>query len=103
MALTSKCQILACHTLKATVLKKIIELILHSDSIDCISLINEETFISGSNDGSLGIWNINKKKPVSTVKEAHKREGSHPEATGWINTVSSYHNTDLLASGKLAH
>lgn len=77
----------------------IIKLILNSDSIDCVSLINEETFVSGSNDGSLGIWNINKKKPVSTVKEAHKNEESHPEATGWINAVASYHNTDLLASG----
>jgi ribosomal RNA-processing protein 9 len=67
-----------------------------SDSIDCITLINEEQYISGSNDGSLGIWNINKKKPISIVKNAHKQSSI---STGWISAVSSYHNTDLLASG----
>jgi WD40 repeat protein len=79
-----------------------ISLFVSSDSIDCVSLINEETFISGSNDGSLGIWNINKKKPVSTVKEAHKK-GSNGDATGWISAVASYHNSDLLASGWWTH
>lgn len=72
----------------------------HYDSIDCVTLVNEENFISGSNDGSLGIWNINKKKPLGTVKNAHKTEGStNSEASGWITAVSAYHNTDLLASG----
>lgn len=72
----------------------------HFDSIDCITLVNEENFISGSNDGSLAVWNINKKKPLAIVKNAHKTAGStNPEASCWITAVSAYHNTDLLASG----
>jgi len=54
--------------------------------------------VSGSNDGSIGVWNINKKKPLSTVKQAHKSPYS-TESCGWISAIASYHNTDLLASG----
>jgi ribosomal RNA-processing protein 9 len=75
-------------------LNEIIDL---SDSIDCVSLINEEQFLSGSNDGSLGIWSINKKKPLTILKNAHGL-GSN-STTSWITSVTCYHNTDLLASG----
>ena len=88
-----------------------------SDSIDCISLINEEYFLSGSNDGSLGIWCLAKKKPILTIKNAHKAEDANslvtngPDEhvdglfnntslkTGWICSVRAYSNSDLLASG----
>eukprot|EP01095_Lingulamoeba_sp_RSL-Kostka_P002813 TRINITY_DN1372_c0_g1_i1.p1 TRINITY_DN1372_c0_g1~~TRINITY_DN1372_c0_g1_i1.p1 ORF type:complete len:492 (-),score=163.50 TRINITY_DN1372_c0_g1_i1:36-1511(-) len=44
----------------------------HHKSIDCISMINEEHFITGSQDGSISLWHINKKKPIYTVSKAHK-------------------------------
>ncbi|KAF7638952.1 hypothetical protein Mgra_00001476 [Meloidogyne graminicola] len=40
-------------------------------SIDCVALINEEHFISGSADGSLYIWSMSRKKPVFVKRKAH--------------------------------
>ena len=69
-------------------------------------MINEEYFFTGSNDGSLGVWSINKKKPMLTVKNAHKSvEKISPDifnsnsVTNWISSVRAYYNSDLLASG----
>lgn len=46
--------------------------------------------MSGSNDGHLSVWHINKKKPLVTVKNAH---------AGWICSVAAFKNSDLIASG----
>lgn len=53
-------------------------------------MLNEEHFVSGSNDGHLAVWHINKKKPLLTVKNAHN---------GWICSLAALKNTDLIASG----
>ncbi|XP_062523140.1 U3 small nucleolar RNA-interacting protein 2-like [Corticium candelabrum] len=47
----------------------------HRSSIDCIKQINEDHFISGSQDGSLALWSLYKKKPTALVPVAHG--GSH--------------------------
>jgi ribosomal RNA-processing protein 9 len=92
----------------------------HFDSIDCISMLNEELFLTGSNDGTLAIWCINKKKPLSTIKNAHQKSScsneldntksnfngvhilngiSNYKSSGWISSLCAYHNSDLIASG----
>lgn len=91
----------------------------HFDSIDCISMLNEEFFLTGSNDGTLAMWCINKKKPLSTIKNAHQKSpssngldaqmmlngmnilngNSNYKSTGWISSICAYHNSDLIASG----
>ncbi|KAK4546100.1 hypothetical protein LTR36_002237 [Oleoguttula mirabilis] len=40
-------------------------------SMDRIACIDDETFITGSDNGSLSLWNIHKKKPVFTYALAH--------------------------------
>ena len=40
-------------------------------SIDRIALVDEETFVTGSDNGSISLWNIHKKKSVFTVPLAH--------------------------------
>nr|POE63336.1 putative wd repeat-containing protein c2e1p5.05 [Quercus suber] len=40
-------------------------------SMDRVACIDDETFITGSDNGSLSIWNIHKKKPVFTYPLAH--------------------------------
>lgn len=35
----------------------------HKNSIDCVSMLTEEYFVSGSDDCSICVWHINKKKP----------------------------------------
>ncbi|XP_022104005.1 U3 small nucleolar RNA-interacting protein 2-like isoform X2 [Acanthaster planci] len=81
-------------------------------SVDCVKLINEEHFISGSDDGSIALWSVLKKKPVAVVKNAHSKrfdtitngqsatQGAaiaHEE--NWISAVAALQSTDLLASG----
>ena len=40
-------------------------------SIDRVALVDEETFVTGSDNGSVSLWNIHKKKPVFVVPLAH--------------------------------
>ncbi|KAG9353255.1 hypothetical protein JZ751_017831 [Albula glossodonta] len=72
----------------------------HEGSIDCIQLINEEHMITGADDGSLALWSVNRKKPLSTVKQAHGCHGDQGlEQPHWISAVAALQNTDTVASG----
>lgn len=71
-----------------------------ASSIDCVAMINEEHSVSGADDGSLSIWNIHKKKPLVTIRNAHKIE--KPELSdckeSWVTSVAAVRNSDLVAS-----
>ncbi|KAF7664663.1 hypothetical protein LDENG_00170090 [Lucifuga dentata] len=72
----------------------------HEGSIDSIQLINEEHMITGADDGSVSLWNVNKKKPLSTVKQAHGCHGDAGlEQPHWIASVAALQNSDTVASG----
>ncbi|KAL0978128.1 hypothetical protein UPYG_G00166510 [Umbra pygmaea] len=72
----------------------------HEGSIDCVQLINEEHMISGADDGSVSLWNVNKKKPLSTVKVAHGWHGDAGlEQPCWVAAVAALQNSDTVASG----
>ncbi|XP_076860865.1 U3 small nucleolar RNA-interacting protein 2 isoform X2 [Brachyhypopomus gauderio] len=77
------------------------QLVFHGhDSIDCVQLINEEHMVSGGDDGSLCVWSVGKKKPVSIVKRAHGLHGNTGlEEPCWVSSVAALHNSDTLASG----
>ena len=47
-------------------------------SIDRVAFIDDETFITGSDNGSLSLWSMHKKKPVYTLSAVH---GSDPPLT----------------------
>jgi len=66
-----------------------------STSLDCISMQTEDTFVTGSEDGSVSFWHATKKKPASTIKDAH----SENEKPCWITAVSSCKFSDLTATG----
>jgi ribosomal RNA-processing protein 9 len=53
--------------------------------------------LSGSNDGSLALWHVSKKKPLNVKQKAHCDEASKQPT--WIASVAALHNTDLIASG----
>ncbi|KAL1265991.1 hypothetical protein QQF64_004018 [Cirrhinus molitorella] len=72
----------------------------HEGSIDCVQLINEEHMVSGGDDGSISIWTVNKKRPVSTVKQAHGSHGNTGlEEPNWVSSVAALLNSDIVASG----
>ncbi|KAJ4976621.1 hypothetical protein NE237_001727 [Protea cynaroides] len=96
-------------------------------SLECACFINNEEFFSGSDDGSVQLWSLTRKKPVYIVKNAHavftpseklgatdngitysgdRRENGclKPEnyclaAQSWVSSVTVCSNSDLAASG----
>ncbi|XP_063361897.1 U3 small nucleolar RNA-interacting protein 2 [Cydia amplana] len=65
-------------------------------SLDEVKLLDEEHFISGSDNGSLCVWSVLKKKPLCTVTEAHGSENNVPR---WITSLATLLNSDVFASG----
>ncbi|KAI1485735.1 WD40-repeat-containing domain protein [Biscogniauxia mediterranea] len=43
----------------------------HEGSMDCVAMIDEECFVTGSDNGSISLWSLQKKKPLYTVSYAH--------------------------------
>ncbi|KAJ3218131.1 pre-rRNA processing protein [Dinochytrium kinnereticum] len=75
-------------------------------SIDVVAMVDENTFLSGTDSGSISLWNTNKKKPLYTRTRAHgpkyDDENSIEENAGncnWITALASNPFTDLFASG----
>ncbi|KNZ72506.1 hypothetical protein J132_02933 [Termitomyces sp. J132] len=81
-------------------MKKFIE-----GSIECVAMIDETTFVSGGDSGSLCLWSTLKKKPVFTQALAHGFNEVHSETEGlirtprWITSVASLRYSDVIASG----
>jgi ribosomal RNA-processing protein 9 len=42
-------------------------------SLDCVSFINDDTWVTGSDGGTLAVWTIMRKKPIHTFPNAHGR------------------------------
>ncbi|KAJ9601402.1 hypothetical protein L9F63_000426 [Diploptera punctata] len=70
----------------------------HIGSIDSVKLINEEHFLSCSDDGQICIWGTMKKKPLCSISAAHGVSTSNEEPN-WISSIATLTNTDLVASG----
>ena len=69
---------------------------LPSGSIECISLIDDEHFVTGGDDGSVALWGAHKKKPMYTVRNAHQTPAGEP---CWVACVDALKNSDIFASG----
>ncbi|KAJ1368420.1 hypothetical protein KIN20_029547 [Parelaphostrongylus tenuis] len=71
----------------------------HSTSIsmDCVSMLNDEHFVSGSTDGSLCVWSIWKKKPLVIRPLVHGLRS--PGVPRWVICISAVPFSDLVASG----
>jgi ribosomal RNA-processing protein 9 len=50
----------------------------YEGSMERVACIDDETFITGADNGSLSLWNIHKKKPVFTYPLAHGLEPPTP-------------------------
>ncbi|KAF8874848.1 WD40-repeat-containing domain protein [Infundibulicybe gibba] len=74
-------------------------------SIECVAMIDETTFVTGGDSGSLCLWMTTKKKPVFTQALSHGFNEVHSETEGlirtprWITAVASLRYSDVLASG----
>lgn len=86
-------------------------------SIDHVAVIDEDTFVTGGDNGSLSLWSVLRKKPVFTVSLAHgvdsqstlqeayaEREILDKEKPGrekprWITALTTIPLTDVIISG----
>ncbi|KAJ2502204.1 pre-rRNA processing protein [Coemansia sp. RSA 1972] len=72
------------------------------DCVDCITMIDEETFVSGGDSGALCLWSVQKKKPVFIHHLSHgvASTGSNdaPPRPCWILAVAAVPFTDLFFS-----
>ena len=72
--------------------------IVGSASVDAIKLLDEQHFVTCGEDGHVSLWNVMKKKPVSTITRAHGSDSSNNDPR-WISAITTLHNTNLIASG----
>lgn len=42
-----------------------------ASSLECCCFINDNEFLSGSDDGSIELWSLMRKKPTHLIKNAH--------------------------------
>jgi len=74
-------------------------------SIECVAMIDETTFISGGDSGSICLWTTQKKKPVYTQTLCHGFHEVQSSTEGlvrtprWITAVASLRYSDTFASG----
>ncbi len=84
-------------------------------SIDRVAFIDEDTFVTGSDNGSLSLWSLLKKKPVFTIPLAHGLDPAmEPEEYSanvdpgikvperqprWITALATVPLSDLIVSG----
>lgn len=84
-------------------------------SIDRVALIDEESFVTGSDNGSISLWTLHKKKPIFTIPIAHglnpplKPEEASAEAEPgakvperqprWITALATVPYSDVVLSG----
>ncbi|KAI0633990.1 WD40 repeat-like protein [Trametes polyzona] len=76
-------------------------------SIECVAMIDETTFVSGGDSGSISLWSTQKKKPIYTQAVAHGMDLSQVETEDvavvrkprWVTALASLRYSDLFASG----
>lgn len=74
-------------------------------SLDCVALVDETTFVSGGDSGSLCVWTTAKKKPQFSRALAHGLHETLSETEGvvstprWITALACLRYADLIASG----
>ncbi|KAJ1948414.1 pre-rRNA processing protein [Linderina macrospora] len=78
------------------------EIEMHEGSVDCVAMIDEETYVTGGDSGALSLWSVQKKKPIFVQHAAH---GMQPNADGsqsvrprWITALATVPYTDLVLS-----
>ncbi|KAJ3864630.1 WD40-repeat-containing domain protein [Lentinula novae-zelandiae] len=79
-------------------------------SLESVAMIDENTFLTGGDSGSICLWSTSKKKPVFTCSVAHgaynplseqvdEGEIEIPPHPRWITALASLRYSDLFASG----
>jgi ribosomal RNA-processing protein 9 len=65
-------------------------------SADCVSVVKDDWFLTGHDDGYMSLWMSDKKKAVSTIDHAHGMNGNIGRG---IVSVDCLKGSDLAATG----
>ncbi|KAK4053892.1 pre-rRNA processing protein [Microbotryomycetes sp. JL221] len=74
-------------------------------SIEVVTMVDDSTFVSGGDSGSICLWSTSKKKPIASAQLAHGINEHESETEGiigtprWITAVGCLPYGDVLASG----
>lgn len=83
-------------------------------SIDCVTMIDENHFLTGSDNGNICLWSIHKRKPIFIVQCAHGYDSMKPSSQysaeintsflpspqpRWITSLASLPYSDIFFSG----
>lgn len=74
-------------------------------SLECVCMIDETTFVSGGDSGSLSLWSTAKKKPIFTQPLAHGLDEMESATEGiirtprWVTSLASLRYSNIFASG----
>lgn len=74
-------------------------------SIDSVAMVDEHTFLSGGDSGTISLWSLSKKKPIFTAPVAHGFHSISTETEGtiqtprWITSLACLPYGDVFASG----
>ncbi|KAH9988121.1 WD40 repeat-like protein [Russula compacta] len=74
-------------------------------SVECVAMIDESTFLSGGDSGSICLWTTQRKKPIFTQAVAHGFSETVSETEGlvrtprWITALGALRYADTFASG----
>ncbi|KOS12817.1 wd40 repeat-like protein [Malassezia pachydermatis] len=74
-------------------------------SVDCVAMIDDHHFVSGSDNGNLSLWSVAKKKPLFSVQAAHGMDERYSETEGvqrtprYITSVACLPYGDIFVSG----
>ncbi|KAI1106113.1 WD40 repeat-like protein [Jackrogersella minutella] len=88
----------------------------HEGSMDRVAMIDDELFVTGSDNGSIALWSISKKKPLFILAQAHGLEDPllpteasaekaptpkvvPPPQPRWITALRTLPYSDLILSG----
>ena len=79
----------------------------HKRSIDAAVMVDNQNYVSCSQDGTVALWNMNKKRPIAKVENAHPRptEGEMGEGSNggvqhcWVSAIAAFPASDLVATG----
>ncbi|KAJ4389090.1 pre-rRNA processing protein [Gnomoniopsis smithogilvyi] len=88
----------------------------HEGSMDRVAMIDDELFVTGSDNGSLALWSTTKKKPLFVLPQAHGLEPAlalekasaeiqpdpkviPPPQPRWITALKTIPYSDIILSG----
>ncbi|ODQ79928.1 hypothetical protein BABINDRAFT_161594 [Babjeviella inositovora NRRL Y-12698] len=85
-------------------------------SMDCVSMLDDTHFVTGSDNGNISLWSLAKKKALYTMRQAHglipqervysaeaeysgKPEELPPKSPYWITSIYALPYSDIFVSG----